>query len=844
MEHSFGFQGTHQPFWLFVCAVALIGAGFLIVTLFRYERRLVPHRTGMILLTLRIGVLLLLLFAFLQPVMSWTIERRQRGRIVIGVDISESMKTQDEHASLAEKLRWARALGMIGNRDLDASLDRWIEAAERGEEPEWVTAEEEPDPEKRLQRARSRQENIEELSESLNELSRMELASKLLRKTARPLIDELSEVAEVELQLFAGEAEDITPELLEAALENPPQSVQPQASNVSSALRHAASDLESSQLLGIVLLTDGRDNSQDDPLNQSIRLGLTGIPVYPVLIGSERRPKDLSVASLDFPQTAFKDDKVVLKAAINTSGYENQKIDIELRSAGNEPVLRSFTADGTTSIAEFDLDATQLGRREYSLFIPEQPGETRGDNNEKSFAMTVVDDTVNVFLLEGEARWEFRFIDNAFSRDERVEVDKVVFDQPYLDILEETFFPRELKLPADADDLADSPFAESDLVILGDVPPGELGPAAIHLLDRFVADAGGTLVLVAGKNYMPLAFENPELEALLPVTQLRPVNVNDRFARGAPHERGFHLALTPEGQGEAFLQFSPDPVENNLIWNRMPGFTWGLLGEAKRGSSVLAYAAGGDNIPSLIDQRQSAAIVHQYYGFGQVLWIGVDSTWRWRYRAGDKYHHRFWGQLGRWAARNKSSAGNQFVRFGPTQIDIGQGDDATISARWTQPYLREFPNLKAKAELYRLDSNDRRELFTSIDLVANPRRPLFHEGRAVSLPAGRYRVKLVVEGADERSSGLEAPLYVQERTTLELSDLSANRDLLAQMANLSNGRMYYPDQVQDLIKHLRDPLEQRTMREEVELWDHWLLMLAFFGLLTTEWVLRKLNGLP
>ena len=82
------------------------------------------------------------------------------------------------------------------------------------------------------------------------------------------------------------------------------------------------------------LLTDGRDNSQDDPLNQSIRLGLTGIPVYPILIGSERRPKDLSIASLDFPQTAFKDDKVVLKAAINTSGFENEKIDVELRTEG------------------------------------------------------------------------------------------------------------------------------------------------------------------------------------------------------------------------------------------------------------------------------------------------------------------------------------------------------------------------------------------------------------------------------------------------------------------------------------------------------------------------------
>jgi hypothetical protein len=733
---------------------------------------------------------------------------------------------------------------MIGGRGNADQLDRWISEAEQGLEPEWVTADEEPDPERRAQLADSRRENIEELAKSLDELSRVDLSERLLTATDTPLLDELQKLTQLELQVFAGQAESVNPELLATAIEQPPHLVEPQTSNLSAALQQASGDLESSQLLGIIVLTDGRDNSQNDPLNQSIRLKLMDIPVYPVMVGSEYRPKDLSVSSLEFPQTAFKDDTVILKAVINTSGFEGETIDVELRREGEEPVTRTIAADGYSSIAEFELETSKTGRREYSLFIPEKKGETRQDNNEKTFAMTVVDDTVHVLLVEGEGRWEFRFIDNAFTRDERVDIEKVVFEQPYLGVLDDTFFPRRLDLPADADDIADSPFAEKDLVILGDVSPEYLPPEFFQLLDQFVSEAGGTLVIIAGKNDMPLSYNNPTLDKLLPVRDLAPVNISGEAGIGSPEDRGFHLTMSPEGEGEPFLQFAADPLTNRQIWQSLPGFNWGLLGHAKPGATVLASASNPGGAPELDDLRRNAVIVHQYYGFGQVLWLGIDSTWRWRYRNGDRYHHRFWGQLGRWAARNRSSAGNEFIRFGPVRTDIPEGEDSTIKARFSQPYLQQFPNATAKTEVYRLGEDDREELFTTVDLLPNPARPLSFEGRAVSLPAGRYRLKLLVENADQRAGNLEAPLYVQEQTTLELSDLSANRELMMQMANLSDGEFFMPDEIPELIAKIRDPLKDRTLREEVELWDHWWLLLIVFALLTTEWVMRKLNGLP
>lgn len=844
MEQHFSLQGLHQTGWLVASMIAIALSGICIWTLYRYERQLVDKSVGWWLLTMRAVVLVLIFFVLLQPVMSWSITKEQQGRIAVAIDLSESMQTQDEHASLAEQLRWARALGMIGGVGTEAQVLRWIEEAESGQEPVWVTPEEEPNIERRNQLAISRRENIEQIRESLHGFTRAELAGRLLTSASSPLMKELADITNVDLQLFAGKAEGVAPDLLNQSLEKPPYLIDPQSSNLSAALEHASADLESSTLSGIILLTDGRDNSKTDPLNQSIRLGLTGIPIYPIMIGSENQPKDLSIASLEYPQTAFKDDQVMLSAAINTSGFEGTDVNVELRSEGNEPVIKTIHADGATTNVDFELDSSAIGRTEYSLLVPLEAGETRDDNNERSFAMAVVDDRVHVLLVEGEARWEFRFIDNAFTRDERIEIDKVVFEQPYLGVLEETFFAKKLDLPADVENLAESPFADKDIVILGDIGPEYLQPKFFPLLEQFVAEAGGTLVITAGKNSMPRAFDDKRLNQLLPILNPRPVNVTGARGLGSPSERGIHLKLTPEGESEPFLQFDADRVRNRDIWKNLPGFNWAMFGEARPGSTVLAVARTDEQGKTLNHPQDSAVIVHQYYGFGQVMWIGVDSTWRWRHRTGDKYHHRFWGQLGRWAARNRSSAGNDFVRFGPARTDISQGEDAVIKARFVQQYIKQHPDLKASAEVYRLDEEDVRTLFTTVDLMVKPSRPLSYEGRAVGLPSGRYRLKLLVEGADAQAGELEAPLYVQEQATPELSNLSSNRELLVQMANLSDGQFFMPDQIPELLKKIRDPLAERVVRQEVELWDQWWLMVLVFGLMTTEWVTRKLNGLP
>jgi hypothetical protein len=119
-----------------------------------------------------------------------------------------------------------------------------------------------------------------------------------------------------------------------------------------------------------------------------------------------------------------------------------------------------------------------------------------------------------------------------------------------------------------------------------------------------------------------------------------------------------------------------------------------------------------------------------------------------------------------------------------------------------------------------------------------------HEARAITLPPGEYKAKLDAPDALKGGEEISTTFYVNEKPTLELSDLSANRKLLQQIADVSDGYLYFPDTVSSLPDRLVPPEYRSVSREEIELWDNWPILICFFALLTIEWVVRKVNGLP
>lgn len=833
----------HSFWWQAFLVLAVLSAGFMVSLLYRYERRLVAPSAGNTLLFLRLMVLACLFITFLEPTVTWTHDTKRNGRILVGIDVSDSMTTADTHALPSEKLRWARALGIVGDQTDQSRITSWQAAYDNLQEPEWVSANETADPERRARLTTLRKKNLEQALSDAAQIPRKEIARRLLTLTNPPLLPALEKLGQVQIVTFGGKALGTDLRSLAQVVDAPTPSLQPDSTDLSQPLANALTGSEGESILGVVLLTDGRDNAGHDPSGFASRLGNIQAPIFPVLLGSRLKPKDLGIGTLDYPQTAFKNDQPVLKATLHVSGFEGQPLVVKLTPATGSPIEQTITPAGPQVEVTFPLPVNGMGRHEFKISTDPQPGETRQDNNSQDLALTIVDDKVRVLVLEGEARWEFRYLDNALKRDLRVELFSVVFEQPFLGILEDTFFPRSLNWPANGD-LSQSPLANLDLVIIGDVAPQHLPPQAWTLLEKFVSEAGGTLVLTAGKRHNVAWQQNPDFQRLNPVSLASQIVTTNALPVGTPTESGFRLRLTPEAESESMFQFDTDPALNRNIWASLPGHMWGLIGPAKPGTTVFATAQQGLEAPDLERERQQAIIVRQYYGQGQVLWLGIDSTWRWRHRIGDLYHHRFWGQLGRWAAHNKSVSGNAFVKFGPDRPEIEVGEDVVLKARWNPDFLRRFPQLKGKVEIRRNKDSPTGKPFSTLELKPLPGQEQIHEARVIALPTGSYRVKLVPENGDLGPKEITASIYVRPTKSLELSDLSSNRDLLQQLAQLSNGQLILPENAHTIPDLIRGPTATRTLREEILLWDHWLILVCFFVLLMAEWVVRKMNGLP
>src|SRR5215210_2361701 len=85
-----------------LCAVPL----GLVFWLYRYEMKLVAARTARVLLALRVlAIVLLLMLVTLQPVYARVTREELPGRVIVAVDVSESMHVADPQRDPIDKLK-------------------------------------------------------------------------------------------------------------------------------------------------------------------------------------------------------------------------------------------------------------------------------------------------------------------------------------------------------------------------------------------------------------------------------------------------------------------------------------------------------------------------------------------------------------------------------------------------------------------------------------------------------------------------------------------------------------------------------------------------------------------
>ena len=218
-----------------------------------------------------------------------------------------------------------------------------------------------------------------------------------------------------------------------------------------------------------------------------------------------------------------------------------------------------------------------------------------------------------------------------------------------------------------------------------------------------------------------------------------------------------------------------------------------------------------------------------------------------RYGVGDAHHHRFWGQVTRWGAGPNLRSGNEHVRLGTDRLSYTPSDPIEVTAKVLDAERRPVTNADVEVEVWK----DGERLRTQALSYRSDSSGLYETSLGGLDVEGEYELKLV---GDEVEQGLAADpdgpkeiaselLVVTTRNPVELAELTADRDFLNRATSMTGGRLAEIDDLESLVASFGAPKEVLKERRNVTLWDKWPLLLAFFGFLTTEWIVRRRSGL-
>jgi hypothetical protein len=673
-----------------------------------------------------------------------------------------------------------------------------------------------------------------------------------------------------------------------------------QHTDLTGAMEKAMSNVPASEdLAGMLILSDGRHNAARRPEEPAGKLAMQGVPVCSVLLGSQRPPKDAGFVSLDSPQTVYLNDKLYVTVEVKLDGMAGQSARVVLYDGDKQVDSRIINvpqgADRFRKKEQLVDEPKEKRLHGYRMVLenpdPNEdpkvfPGEVITTNNEYPFTVSATDEKTKLLVVEGRPRWEFRYLKNLFAdRDVTVKLQYVLLEpdqiagrteRPKIPAsatrpageAEATVLPGHGREPLNDEEVVRE-WLKFDVIVLGDVDPNRLRPVDREALRRFVHDQGGKLIVIAGPQFMPRSYAGTPLAEVLPVV-LDPTLATARQAPAPTSDPNFfRIALTPEGRegpDGIIMRQAADPNENQTIWNSTAEIYWPFpLYEARGAARVLAYAnpaepnapvpspaASGTREEQLARQvefeRKHALITLQKVGLGEVLYLGFDRTWRLRYREGDRLHHKFWGQVLRWATADKLPVGTELVKIGTTRTRYDWQTPVVVKARLLDPNFAPVESNQVYVNVFR-----GQQLVMRQQLVLEPNSAGRYSTSIEQLPSGSYRYALEFPKAAEvypsdqvqAIQGLSSDFSVDPFTSVEQVELDPDRGLLSGLAGLTRGVQVEPAQAGEVLGALGEDTQiRREPPRQYSLWDSWPLLVLIVLIATVEWVIRKKVGLP
>lgn len=618
-----------------------------------------------------------------------------------------------------------------------------------------------------------------------------------------------------------------------------------QATRLGDSLDKLLVEVKGRSLSGVVVFTDGANNAGRGWQAPNQRARESGVRLFAVGTGSTQPPVNLELAKLIAPSDVQLGDPFEITGLVQssglfppgTSGRHVVRVELYEKGAGDpEPKLVDQTdaaieADGLAAAVTFERKPAAAGEVEYSLrVVGTGVVESRQDDNLKARVVNVFDRPLRILVIAGGPMRDYQFAKNALHRHPSMQVD--VWLQTASPGISQDAHELLFDFPATREELF-----RYDVLLAFDPDWSRVPEASRALLEEWVTEFGGGVVLVAGDVYTPqLAAVNVERDpGYRPIFNLYPVVLDEIGLTLGPRtesKQAYPLGLTQAGAAAEFLQLTDDPATALEVWQEFPGVYRCYPTRARKGGATV-YAEFTDPLSRGRD-GQPVLLAGQRYGLGSGLYLGSPEIWRLR-SLDETYYDRFWVKLVRKAAEGRLKRGLERAVLLLEGRDYEIGQSVPLRARLVDVNFKPLGDAAISLEV---QDPSGRPLIPAPQLQQDRNRPEEYVGLLRVATPGRYRLELKHPQVGET---VTAEINVV-MPRLEAADLLQNVSFLKNLVEGTGGRYLELAEAAEVLPALLPNEGHEFLLDERvrELWDRpWLLILIGL-LLSAEWLTRKL----
>ena len=602
---------------------------------------------------------------------------------------------------------------------------------------------------------------------------------------------------------------------------------------IGSAMEQVLAAYQGTPLAGVLLVSDGQNNAGADPERAANLLSRARVPVHVLAAGTASATRNVAVLGIDVPQVVFVRDPIELRVLVEARGLPNTNVQVHLerrREGGTYETVGSQTvslpADESIVEAVFKETHSDPANFEYRARVDEEPLELNTGDNAAVATVQVIRQRLKVLLIAGQAFPEIQFLINTLMRDPGVDLSSWLQSaDPEYQQKGNTLLAR---MPATESEL----FAY-DAVILYDPDLDDFPPGLISAFPKFVGEAGGGLVYVAGEASTDRLFarkfsSGDALLSLLPVTR-DPGFFRVRSETRLAATTAWRPLVESRVESDPIFRFDDDVGNNRKILQNLPATYWHFpVDREKPGATVLARHSD----PRMSNQYgRHVVAATQPFGPGRTLWIGLDSTYRWRF-LGEQIYDGFWARVVDRVGRGKLLGGSFPFALSTDRTSYAPGSVVRLRARFRNPEDREVGTLTAEVEA--ADGT-----METVPLVPIANDPSLLEGSFRVKSMGLHGVRVWPGGSSGELARPATAAFKVELPALELARPSQDLATLTAVAKATGGRVFSLDEYDQIAETFERRRVAVTEQRRQELWDAPLLLGLILLSLFTEWVLRK-----